>query len=154
MQEYTITEIIDYARVLEENAKKYYLDAEKIVTSSHAKDFLKELASEEEKHIALLKKLQSKVDKKGKVPKVKNIFEPLGYADYVADIELDEKSDYKEILLVGIKKEKEALEIYEKLGNYTDDPDAVKLFSLLANEEKKHLRKFENAYSDLLDSPY
>ena len=49
---------------------------------------------------------------------------------------------------LGIK-EKEAIEMYEHLANYVDDPDAKKLFELLVEAEKKHLKQFEDDYEDL-----
>lgn len=154
MEEYTLTEVIEYARVLEENAKKYYLDSLKVVEFPNAKDFLNELAQEEAKHIELLENLRNRVERGNAVPTVKKLVKPLGYADFVADIQLDEHSDYKEILMAGMKREQESIETYEKFSRYTDEPDAVALFKFLANEERKHLRKFEEAYDDLLDAPY
>jgi len=152
MEEYTLTEVIEYARVLEENARKYYLDASKVVELSHAKEFLIELAQEETKHIELLEKLRDRL-KQGKAL-VKKTVEPLGYGDFVPDVQLDERSGYKDILMVGMKREQESVRTYEKFSHYTDDPDASALFLFLANEEKKHLRKFETAYDDLIDAPY
>ena len=154
MEEYTLTEVIEYARVLEENAKKYYLESLKVVELPNAKEFLNELVKEEEKHIELLDNLRNKIERGKAVPLVKEKVKPLGYADFVADVQLDEHSGYKEILMVGMKREQEAIETYEKFSRYTDDPDAIALFSFLANEERKHLRRFEAAYDDLLDAPY
>jgi rubrerythrin len=154
MEEYTLIEVIEYARVLEENAKKYYFDASKVVELSHAKDFLIELAQEETKHIELLEKLHERLKQGKALPLVKKPVETLGYGDFVPDVQLDERSGYRDILMVGMKREQESVKTYEKFSHYTDDPDAVALFLFLANEEKKHLRKFETAYDDLIDAPY
>jgi len=35
-----------------------------------------------------------------------------------------------------------------------DDAEAKKLFNLLAQEEKKHLKRFEEEYDDLQDQKY
>ena len=46
-------------------------------------------------------------------------------------------------------KEREAVATYEKLSIYVDDPEAKRVFQLLLEEEKKHLKGFETEYDDL-----
>ena len=45
----------------------------------------------------------------------------------------------------------EAIETYEHLYHYVDDEDAKKLFELLLEEEKKHLKQFETEFEDMQD---
>ncbi|MEK6776910.1 MAG: ferritin family protein [bacterium] len=155
MEELTFSEIISYAKIAEDNAKKFYLDAARIANLSHVKEFLKSLADEEQGHSDRLDALQKNLNKKGVVPKVHEAIHTFGYTDYIKPVDhLDQDATYKDVLEVGMAKEKEAIQSYEKFSLYVDDTEAKKLFNLLAQEEKKHLKRFEEEYDDLQDQKY
>ena len=155
MEELTFSEIISYAKIAEDHAKKFYLDAAKVANLSNVKEFLKALAEEEQGHSDRLDALQKNLKKKGVVPKVHEAINTFGYADYIKPVDqLDEDATYKDVLEVGMAKEKEAIQSYEKFSRYVDDQEAKKLFNLLAQEEKKHLKRFEEEYDDLQDQSY
>jgi len=155
MEEITFSEIISYAKIAEDNAKKFYLDAADIASLSHVKEFLKSLAGEEQSHYDRLDALQKNLKKKGIVPKVHEAIHNFGYADYIKPAgQLDEGASYKDVLEAAMAKEKEAIRSYDKFSRYVDDAEAKKLFNLLAQEEKKHLKRFEEEYDDLQDQKY
>ncbi len=118
---------------------------------SSSKDFLLELSREERKHVEYLKELKKNVDEKRIIPKVKDKVINLGYTDYLPPIKLDEKATYKDIILMAMAKEKEAVETYEKFSAYVEEEGAQEMFRFLANEERKHLRRFEEEYDSLLN---
>ena len=151
MEEITFSEIISYAKIAEDNAMKFYLDAAANATQSNVKDLLEALAAQEKRHKEYLEELDGKLKAKGAVPAVHEKVRSLGYAKMIEPQTLDADSDYKDVIEVAMQKEKEAIDTYEHLFHYVDDPDAKKLFELLLEEERKHLSQFEKEYEDLQD---
>jgi rubrerythrin len=150
MEGMSIDEIIEYARVFEENSIKYYKDAAEQVNTQSSQDFLLSLADEERRHLEALEKLKKVIDEGQKIPLPKNKVKNLGYADYFTEGILEENARYQDIVMTAMVKEKKAVDTYEKFSRYVDDEQAQKLFDYLANEERKHLRKFEEEYDNLL----
>jgi rubrerythrin len=151
MEEITFSEIISYAKIAEDNAMKFYLDAAANATQSNVKELLEALAAQEKKHKEYLEELGTKLKAAGTVPAVHEKVQSLGYAKMIEPQTLDADSDYKDVIEVAMQKEKEAIETYETLFHYVEDPDAKKLFELLLEEERKHLGQFEKEYEDLQD---
>jgi rubrerythrin len=151
MEQLTLTDIIGYSRVLEDNSRKFYLDAANIATSSAVKAFLNELADEELRHRNMLDNILTKFQSIGYLPKLKKGVTNLGYADYLPDVKaFDKNMTYQDIIVAGMKREKEAVQAYEQFSGYMDDTHIREIFLFLANEEKKHLRRFEEEYDNLL----
>ena len=151
MEEITFTEIISYAKIAEDNASKFYLDAAANASQSNVKELLEALAAQEQKHKEYLEELDAKIKAKGAVPDVHEKVRNLGYAKMIEPSALDADASYKDVIEVAMVKEKEAIETYEHLMNYVDDPDAKKLFGLLLEEERRHLQQFEQEFEDLQD---
>lgn len=151
MEEVTFTEIISYAKIAEDNARKFYLDAAARATQSNVRELLEALAAQEQRHKEYLEELQKKIEQKGTVPAVHQKVQNLGYAKMIEPVALDAEAGYKEVIEAAMIKEKEAIETYGHLMNYVDDPDAKKLFALLLEEEKRHLKSFEDEYEDMQD---
>ena len=151
MEEITFSEIISYAKIAEDNAMKFYLDAAAKATQSNVKELLEALAAQEKRHKEYLEELDGKLKAAGTVPAIHEKVQNLGYAKMIEPQTLDADSDYKDVIEVAMQKEKEAIETYEHLFHYVDDPDAKKLFELLLAEERKHLSQFEKEYEDLQD---
>ena len=151
MEEITFTEIISYAKIAEDNASKFYLDAAANASQSNVKELLEALAAQEQKHKEYLEELDAKIKAKGTVPEIHEKVRNLGYAKMIQPSSLDADASYKDVIEVAMVKEKEAIETYEHLMNYVDDPDAKKLFGLLLEEERRHLQQFEKEFEDLQD---
>jgi rubrerythrin len=150
MDDITLKEIIDYAKINEDNARQFYLNAAGHAKKDNIKGFLKSLAHEEERHIAKLNELDNIIEAGGHIPKPHGIVKPLGYAQYLGHVTLDENADYQEVLKFAMSKEKEALDSYEKYSKLVDDQQAKDLFVFLAGEESKHLKEFEVKYDDFM----
>jgi len=150
MEDITLKEIIDYARINEDNARQFYLNAAEHAKRDNVKGFLKALAKQEQGHIDRLNDLEKAVEKGGRIPKPHGIVKPLGYANYLGHVTIDENADYQEVLKFAMSKEKEALDSYEKYSKLVDDKKAKDLFMLLASEESAHLRGFEEKYDDFM----
>jgi len=151
MEEVTFSEIISYAKIAEDNARKFYLDAAAKATQTNVRELLEALAAQEQRHKEYLEELQKKIEQKGAVPEVHEKVRNLGYARMSEPVQLDADADYKDVIEAAMIKEKEAIETYEHLLHYVDDPDAKQLFALLLEEEKKHLKSFEDEYEDMQD---
>ena len=151
MEEITFTEIISYAKIAEDNSSKFYLDAAANASQSNVKELLEALAAQEQKHKEYLEELDAKIKEKGAVPEVHEKVQNLGYAKMIEPSALDADASYKDVIEVAMVKEKEAIETYEHLLHYVDDPDAKKLFGLLLEEERRHLQQFEQEFEDLQD---
>jgi len=150
MDDITLKEIIDYAKINEDNARQFYLKAAEHAKLDNVKGFLNSLAKEEEKHIARLNDIEKIVDRGGRIPKPHGIVKPLGYSGYLGSVTLDDNADYQEVLKFAMSKEKEAMESYQKYSQFVDDKKAKDLFMLLASEESAHLRSFEEKYDDFM----
>ena len=150
MDDITLNEIIDYARISEDNARQFYLNASEHARRDNVKGYLKALAKQEQAHIDRLNDLEKIVEAGGQIPKPHGIVKPLGYADYLGKVTIDENADYQDVLKFAMSKEKEALDSYLKYSKLVDDPKARDLFVLLAEEESAHLRGFEEKYDDFM----
>ena len=150
MEDITLKEIIDYAKINEDNARQFYLSAAEHARKENIKGYLLSLAKQEKGHLDHLTELEKVVDSGRPIPKPHGIVKPLGYAEYLGKVTIDENADYQEVLKAAMAKEKEAMDSYIKYSKLVDDPKAKDLFLLLAEEESKHLRGFEDKYDDFM----
>jgi rubrerythrin len=149
MQEVSFAEIMSYAKIAEDNAIAFYQGAAAMAKRPEVKTFLLELVKMEQGHKRHLEELLKKFEKTGKIPRLHKEIHTLGYAEYIKPATLDADASYKEVLEAAMVKEREAVATYEKLALYVDDPEAKKVFTILNEEEKKHLKRFETEYDDL-----
>jgi len=147
----TVQEVLAFAKILEENSNKFYSDASKRANLSNAKKFLDELAREELGHKELISNLEKKIDAGGDIPKITKKIKSLSISDFVAAHELEDDADFIDILTVAMNKEKEAVKVYSTFADSLEDGNVKDLFDFLINEEKRHLRRFENDYDDYTD---
>jgi rubrerythrin len=154
MEEYTFSEIISYAKIAEDNARQFYLNAAKNAEQRNVKEYLESLADEEQGHSDRLEALRKNIEKSGSLPSLHQDIHNLGYADFIQPAKLDADATYKDVLEVAMANEKEAIKNYESFSRYVDNDEAKKLFDLLAEEERKHLKRFEEEYDDLQDQNY
>ena len=154
MEELSFSEIISYAKIAEDNARKFYLDAAAKATQRNVKEYLESLAEEERGHSERLEALRRHIQEQGVVPAVGAEVRNFGYAEFTSPVTLDADAGYREVLEAAMAKEKEAVENYERLSRYVDNDEARKLFSVLAEEERRHLRRFEEEYDDLQNQNY
>jgi len=154
MEEITFTEIISYAKIAEENARNFYLNAAKNAEQRNVKEYLESLAAEEQTHVDRLEALQKTIQNLGQVPDLHTEIRSLGYADFIKPAELGKDATYKEVLEVAMANEKEAVRNYDNFARFIDNDEAKKLFTVLADEERRHLKRFEEEYDELQDQNY
>lgn len=114
------------------------------VTNAALKDTFKELAHEETMHRKTLQEYLSGTKKEMKFDEVK---------DYKLSKLIDSPAPSSEMkpldgLKLAVKKEEEAMEMYEKLAEASTDPDQKKIFTELAKMERGHKARLEDLYTN------
>lgn len=137
--------IISTAIDREVEAYTFYRSIADKVKDKALKDLFAELAGEEKKHRELLQGMLTK-----DIAKMK--FDPshdYKVADTLPSAPLS--IDMKPIngIIVAIKKELEAMQMYTQLANLAKDTETELLFSQLANMERGHKARLEDLYTEM-----
>ncbi len=143
-------EIIRFAIEKEEEAAAFYKEASYQESYSGSKEMFEEFAQEEVKHRTLLeeflkgKKAISDSDYKFEwIPDIKR-------SDYIVGVKYEKGMSYPEILRLAMKREEGSLALYNHLAEKTEDPDLVRTFQILCQEEAKHKLALETLYDDFM----
>lgn len=139
-------EILDFAIERERQAVRFYQKLMDQETFQASKLSLGEFAEEEQKHQTLLE--QFKAGNRSIVAYPYEWIPDIKRSDYMVDMQYEPGMDFVEILRLAMKREEKALRLYNLLAQKTDNPDCIKLFKMLAQEEAKHKRAFETVYDD------
>ena len=144
----SVEEIVEYALGKEKEAVEFYTELSQNETFAAAKKTFEQFANEEKKHVKLLEDLGSD---KVKIEEYKFEWIPdMKRSDYMVDIVYEPGMHYSEILRLAMKREEMALKLYNELQGQTDNPDFVKLFQVLCQEEAKHKKFLETLYDDFM----
>ncbi len=140
----SINEVLDFAMNSEQEAVNFYQSLASRMQNQEMKDVFLQFAREEVGHKARLQKIKDEGLFDMDVEKVRD----LKIADYVVRSEPAENMEYRDALVLAMKREKAAFKLYSKLAERTDHPDLKKVFQALAVEESKHKLRFELEYDD------
>lgn len=141
-----LDEILDFAIDMEQKSIEFYNDLAQRAKANDMKETFYNFVEEEIKHKAKLVKIkEEKVFTLGQEK-----INELNIADYVEKTEPKDDMTYQEALILAMKREKAAFRLYTKLANQTSDPEFVKLFLSLAQEESKHKLMFEIEYDEVI----
>jgi rubrerythrin len=148
MKEFTnINEILDFAMAREQGAVDFYTRLSSDVSNTEMKDIFIQFAKEEMGHKAFLQKVKREGSFEISQAKIADI----KIADYLIPQEKDhEKMTYPEALVLAMRREKAAYDLYKKISASIEDPAYSTLFGSLAQEELKHKHRFETEYDDYL----
>ena len=72
----------------------------------------------------------------------------LKISDYLVDVEAGPEMSFQDALVVAMKREKAAMDLYTDLVAMVSDPALQSLFKKLAHEEGTHKLRFESLYED------
>ena len=144
----SIEEIIKFAIENEKEAAAFYAECAGKEPFEAVKDTLLEFSKEEKKHQAMLENLGKNEalikDYKLKwVPDIKR-------SDYIDEIEYEPGMHFVDILRLSMKREEQALKMYNELQRRTKNPENIKVFKILCQEEAKHKQFFETMYDDYM----
>lgn len=141
---------LEFAIKMELDGEKYYLEqAEKNEGTSLATIF-KLLANDERKHAEIIrnksKELPYELTEDKALKEYKNVFED------VEDFKSELKTDPSQIdaYRLALKKEKDSIELYEKMGREASDREGKELFDFLVKQEKAHYQIFDELIEHLL----
>ncbi len=137
-------EILDFAIEAEQDAADFYKKLAKDSISPAMKESFHEFAKEEMGHKGKLLKLKKKGINEFSTEAVND----LKISDYLVDLTIRDDMSYKEALIIAMKREKSAYNLYSQLAAKTDNSDLKKVFTSLANEEAKHKLRFEVEYDE------
>ena len=141
-------EIVNYAIEKEKEAAAFYAECAEQEPFEAVRDSLLDFSKEEKKHQAMLENLGKNKElveeyKLKWVPDIKR-------SDYIEEIKYEKGMHFVDILRLAMKREEQALRMYNELQAKTDNPENVKVFQILCQEEAKHKSFFETLYDDYM----
>ncbi len=143
--------IIDFAIEKEREAAAFYDNISKNEEDfSGSKKMFAEFAVEEQKHEKILQDFKTKgISKSLQEYQLKWITD-IKRSDYLVDLEYEKGMPYNEILLLAIKREENALRLYNDFLEKADTEESKKLFKVFCQEEAKHKLALETIYDDYM----
>jgi len=144
MSDQSFEEIITFAIEKEKEAAAFYTELAKQTTFAGIREFLEEMAEEEKRHQSLLENV--KVNKKELDEYTFDWVPDIKMSDYMVDLTYRNGMVYMDILRLGMKREEQALKLYNALQKKTTNTEHIKLFKMLSQEEAKHKLFLETQY--------
>jgi rubrerythrin len=141
-------DVLDFAIEQEIAAQNFYHNLAASSDIPEMKQVFESFAKEEKGHQAKLESMKSK----GSFAAAADTsdVEDLGLADYLVDVEPTPQMEYKDALILAMKKEKAAYRLYTDLAEIANSKEMKDTFSFLAQEEAKHKLRFEIEYDDIV----
>lgn len=141
--------ILEFAINMELDGEKYYNDQAKIINDKNLKNIFLILAKDESSHAKILQdksnNLSYDLKSNETLSEAKNLFK--GIKDFKNEIKLN--PDQLDLYRVALEKEKESIDLYEKLLSQSEDNESKKLFEFLIDQEKDHYTTLEEIVSQL-----
>ena len=145
-----LTAILDFAIQKELEAAEFYTDISKDEVFSGAGEMFEEFAREERKHQQMLENFKTRgLSASMEDYKFKWITD-IKRSNYVVDLEYHRGMGYNEILLLAMKREEKALQLYNDFLKKADSEESRTLFKVLCQEEAKHKLALETLYDDYM----
>ncbi len=139
----SMEEIFAFAVNKEEASYLFYTDMARITEDKDVSRFFEDFAKEELGH---REQLQLEIMKMGKVVSTDDDWSDHTRAKYDIEGEFPEDFSYADVFKLAIAKESAAFKLYVDLLRLTEDPEAIEMFTALAEDEVRHKIKFESAY--------
>lgn len=131
---------LEFVIKMELDGEQYYLKQAKINEGNSLKTIFLNLARDERKHANILENKAKELDYELKDSKTleeyKNVFEDLD--DF--QVEIKEIPSQLDAYRMALEKEKESIELYEKMLEDAVNEKEEMLFKFLIKEEKEHYR--------------
>lgn len=138
--------ILSLAIDREVEAYTFYRTVSDKVKDKALKVLFDELAGEEKKHREFLQAFLAKDGKNFKFEATKKDYK---IVDVLPTPKLSADLKPTEGIIIAIRKELEAIQMYTQLANASTDTEQQFLFSQLANMEKTHKARLEDVYTDM-----
>ena len=140
----TIDEILDYAIDQEQQAADFYADLAGRAEKAGMKDILLEFSAEEKRHKERL--LAVKSGDRELTPEQEVL--DLKISDYLVEVEATDDISYQDALIVAMKRERAAYELYSDMAAKIPEGKLREVFVGLAREEARHKLFFESEYDE------
>ena len=140
----TVDEILDYAIDQEQQAADFYASFAARAEKAGMKKMLLEFAEEETRHKERL--LAVKTGERTLTPE-KEVLD-LKISDYLVEVDASDAISYQDAMIVAMKKERAAFELYSDMAEKVPDTNLKQVFVGLAKEEAKHKLFFETEYEE------
>ncbi len=141
----SLDDILDFAIDQEQAAADFYTKLSSSAKHSSMGEILEGFAEEELRH----KKKLIAIKEQGATKLVSRQTAPdLKMADYIVDVEPSDDMSYEDALVVAMKMEKKAFQLYTDMAAMAEDDTIRQSLLALANEEAKHKLHFEIKYDD------
>ena len=144
--------ILSIALKKEEDSFAFYKNAEKTVQFKPLKTLFRDLAKEEVKHKSILikelKKLEGGAKKVDTMTKGPGKTKDYGLSKYLLPQNVTPKMGYQEALIVAMKREEKAVELFDYLKSVSVDKDLKSTLDSLYKWEIEHLRILEEKYDE------
>jgi rubrerythrin len=142
--------ILDFAIEKELEAAEFYTNISKEEAFSGAGKMFEEFAREERKHQHLLEDFKTRgLSASVEDYKFKWITD-IKRSNYVVELEYRRGMGYNEILMLAMKREEKALQLYNDFLDNADSEESRTLFKVLCQEEAKHKLALETMYDDYM----
>jgi rubrerythrin len=146
----TLDDILDFAIAKEVEAEQFYLSLCEEETLSGNRETFQDFAKEEHKHVNLLESLKAGGVVEGVEEYQFKWIKDIKRSNLVVDIEYQKGMNYRDILMLAIKREEKALALYNDLLERADTENSRKVFKILCQEEAKHKLALESMYDDYM----
>ena len=137
----SIDQVLDYAIARERAAYDFYSQLAGWVKRPEIKARLREFALQEKQHREKLEAVKA-----GEMSMGEDDIEGLVLGDVDEEVRLDQYMNYAALLMVAMKREKEAYELYMRLADNTEVEALKHVFLELAQEEASHKLWLELEY--------
>lgn len=144
MQFTSAEESLNYAIKREIEAARFYTQLAARMRKREMQEALLEMAEEEKSHRDRLIAVRDQGIFTAGEPQVQD----LRVADFVVMPEITDDLDYAQALILAMKREAAARELYLELARVSRDEALSQVFTRLAEEEGLHKRRFEAEYED------
>jgi len=144
--------ILSIALKKEEGSFAFYKNAEKTVLFKPLKTLFKDLGKQEIQHKNILIKQMKKLE--GGVKKVESLTigkpkeKDYGLSKYLLPETVKPTMGYQEALIVAMKREEKAVELFDYLRSVTTDKEIKSTLDSLYKWEIEHLRTLEEKYDE------
>ena len=142
---------LEMALQKEEYSYEFYTKSENVIKFKPLKEFFRELAEEEVKHKNLILNQMDKMSSGKAVMGKRPLSEPvkdLGIGKYLKKQEVTKDMTYQDALILAMKREEEAVNLFDNLINISENQELKDFFIKLKNWEVIHLKRLEEKYDE------
>lgn len=145
MKEFESTkEILDFAIGEEQSAADFYARLAEQVSNPSIRKMFMEFSDEELQHRSKLENIR--MGSLEYLPQEEVV--SLGLEEVLVDVAPTDGMDYQDALILAMKKEKAAYQMYTRLASAASDPQVREVLKGLASQEANHRLRFEIEYDE------